>query len=74
MIYEKEMTMNKKTKLIFSAIILVLFAVGLAFGLIWFFGGKNNDWKLPIGMMFVLIGNMLNLIRVIKLKKHDNDK
>ena len=66
--------MNKKTKLIFSAIILVLFAVGLAFGLIWFFGGKNNDWKLPIGMMFVLIGNILNLIRVIKLKKHNNDK
>ncbi|MBR5682986.1 MAG: hypothetical protein IKW96_06870 [Ruminococcus sp.] len=66
--------MNKKTKLIFSAIILVLFAVGLAFGLLWFFGGKTNDWKLPIGMMFVLIGNILNLIRVIKLKKHDNDK
>ena len=66
--------MNKKTKLIFSAIILALFAMGLACGLIWFFGGKPNDWTLPIGMMFVLIGNILNLIRVIKLKKHDNDK
>ena len=66
--------MNKKTKLIFSAIILVLFAVGLAFGLLCFFGVKTNDWKLPIGIMFVLIGNILNLIRVIKLKKHDNDK
>ena len=66
--------MNKKTNILLSSIILVLFASGLACGLIWFFSGKPNDWTLPIGMIIILIGNILNLIRVIKLKKHDIDK
>ncbi len=66
--------MNKKTNIILSSIILALFVIGLACGLIWFFGGKPNDWTLPIGIIFILIGNILNLIRVTKLKKHDIDK
>ena len=61
--------MNPKTKIILYALILVLFVVGLAFILISVLGGKTFRWTLPVGMILVLIGNIVNLIRVIKFKK-----
>ena len=66
--------MNPKTKIILYALILVLFVVGLAFILISVFGGKPFRWTLPVGMILVLIGNIVNLVRVIKIRKNDNNK
>ncbi|MCR4888628.1 MAG: hypothetical protein K5979_05535 [Ruminococcus sp.] len=61
--------MEKKTELTFKIFISILFIAALALGVSAFVVSPRNMVLLFAGMVCVLIGNVLNLVRIMITKR-----
>ena len=69
--------MKKRTELIFKCLIILFFILTIVLGVLAFAVYQRNMMLFFVAMLFALVGNILNLVRILlkgKIMANNNEK